>query len=89
MALIGLWHGITINFLIWGLWHGLGLFAHNRWSEWVRSRFAEPAKGSPTAKAFSLGGWLVTFLYVTMSWVWFALPTPALAEQVFRKLVGL
>jgi D-alanyl-lipoteichoic acid acyltransferase DltB (MBOAT superfamily) len=89
MALIGLWHGITINFLIWGLWHGLGLFAHNRWSEWVRPRFAEPAKGSLTAQAFSLGGWLITFLYVALSWVWFALPTPALAEQVFRKLVGL
>ena len=42
MALIGLWHGITWNFLIWGLWHGLGLFVHNRWSEWSRRRIRPP-----------------------------------------------
>jgi alginate O-acetyltransferase complex protein AlgI len=89
MALIGLWHGITWNFLIWGLWHGLGLFTHNRWSEWIRPRFADPTDGSFTSKALSLAGWLATFLYVALSWVWFALPTPALAEQVFRKLFGL
>ncbi|HEX7556102.1 MAG TPA: MBOAT family O-acyltransferase, partial [Leptolinea sp.] len=36
MVFIGLWHGITINFLIWGLWHGLGLFIQNRWSNQMR-----------------------------------------------------
>ncbi len=38
MSLIGIWHGITWNFLIWGLWHGFGLFFQNRWSEWSRNR---------------------------------------------------
>ena len=28
MLLIGLWHGISVNFVIWGLWHGVGLFFH-------------------------------------------------------------
>src|SRR5690242_15225101 len=32
MLLIGLWHGITLNFVLWGLWHGFGLFVQNRWS---------------------------------------------------------
>ncbi|MBM3152989.1 MAG: hypothetical protein FJZ96_12450, partial [Chloroflexi bacterium] len=36
MLLIGLWHGISWNFIFWGLWHGLGLFIHNRWSEWTK-----------------------------------------------------
>jgi len=31
MVLIGLWHGVTWNFVAWGVWHGLGLFVHNRW----------------------------------------------------------
>ena len=26
MLLIGLWHGGTWNFIVWGLWHGLGLW---------------------------------------------------------------
>ncbi len=38
MLLIGLWHGVTLNFAIWGAWHGLGLFFHNRWSDALRSR---------------------------------------------------
>ncbi len=37
MVLIGLWHGATPNFVVWGAWHGLGLFIHNRWSELTRS----------------------------------------------------
>jgi alginate O-acetyltransferase complex protein AlgI len=47
MLLIGLWHGITLNFIAWGLWHGIGLFLQNRWSEWVRpltARLAERPK---------------------------------------------
>mgnify|MGYP000223628064 CR=1 FL=1 len=26
MVLIGMWHGITWSFIIWGLWQGVGLF---------------------------------------------------------------
>src|SRR5512141_411437 len=36
MALIGLWHGITLGFVFWGLWHGLGLFIQNRWSDFIK-----------------------------------------------------
>src|SRR5262249_51923122 len=38
MALIGLWHGITLGYLLWGLWHAAGLFIHNRWTALVRGR---------------------------------------------------
>jgi alginate O-acetyltransferase complex protein AlgI len=89
MALIGLWHGITWNFLIWGLWHGLGLFTHNRWSEWSRGRFDPQSERSLTRTALGGGSWLMTFLFVALGWVWFALPDPAAAVMVFRRLFGL
>ncbi len=38
MLLIGLWHGMTLNFVFWGLWHGLGMFVHNRWAEFMKPR---------------------------------------------------
>lgn len=88
MALIGLWHGITWNFLIWGLWHGLGLFVHNRWLEWVRPRLGAWVGGRLISTALSWGSWLATFLFVTLGWVWFALPNPVLALLVFRRLAG-
>lgn len=88
MALIGLWHGITFNFLIWGIWHGIGLFIHNRWLDWRRRYpFLSPRTSIQERIAQSLG-WFITFQYVTLGWVWFALPQPELAKQVLRLLLG-
>ncbi len=40
MLLIGLWHGVSFNFILFGLWHGIGLFIHNRWSDWTKAWFS-------------------------------------------------
>jgi len=86
MLLIGLWHGITWNFAIWGLWHGIGLFAHNRWLSWIRHR-KSPLEETPlVSTGLKIGGWIITFNYVTLGWVWFALPSPELATTVFQQL---
>jgi len=88
MLLIGLWHGITWNFAAWGLWHGLGLFLQNRWSNWVRPHLTT-LEGRPVPKALLTGlGILLTFHYVALGWVWFALPTIHLSLTVFGKLFG-
>ena len=89
MLLIGLWHGVTVNFVLWGLWHGLGLFIHNRWADYTKPR-ANALDGRPRLKraAHWLGVFL-TFHFVALGWVWFVLPTPALALRVFAKLLGL
>ncbi|MEN4042293.1 MAG: MBOAT family O-acyltransferase [Anaerolineaceae bacterium] len=90
MALIGLWHGITTNFLLWGLWHGAGLFAQNRWSAWATPRLAPILKEKPRLRwALTAGGALLTFHYVSLGWVWFAIPDPALAWEALRRMVGL
>jgi alginate O-acetyltransferase complex protein AlgI len=89
MVLIGLWHGFTLNFIVWGGWHGLGLFIHNRWSEWSRPR-SSSLEGRPRARrALALGGWFITFNYVSLGWVWFALPTLSDSMTVFHKLFGV
>lgn len=82
MALIGLWHGVTWSFLIWGLWHGAGLFAH--------SQFAAARKGaSAPARWQHKLSVLGTFIYVALGWVWFVLPQPAQALHVLRVLFGM
>ncbi|MBK9924570.1 MAG: MBOAT family protein [Anaerolineales bacterium] len=87
MLLIGLWHGITWNFILWGAWHGLGLFAQNRWSDFAKTRI------NPTdprvQKALQVGGVLLTFHFVALGWVFFALSEPSLSGTVFMKLFGL
>jgi D-alanyl-lipoteichoic acid acyltransferase DltB (MBOAT superfamily) len=91
MVLIGLWHGITWNFVIWGAWHGIGLFVNNRWSEGRKAR--QPEEPTPTqmriAKYISTPlSTLVTFHYVALGWVWFALPSIPLSLNVFARLAG-
>ncbi|UCH59279.1 MAG: MBOAT family protein [Anaerolineales bacterium] len=89
MTLIGLWHGITWNFFIWGLWHALGLFVHNRWTEWRRRRIINIEIHPWKQKYISFFSWLITFHYVTLGWVWFALPGTDISGRVFSTLFGL
>jgi alginate O-acetyltransferase complex protein AlgI len=88
MVLIGLWHGITLNFVLWGCWHGLGLFIHNRWSEWMKP-LAPRLQAKPglqrVLKVFST---VLTFQFVALGWVWFALPTVSDSWRVFLQLFG-
>lgn len=89
MLLIGLWHGINWNFVIWGAWHGLGLFIHNRWTDWLRPRMAERQLSMLMQRLLQAGGWLLTFHYVALGWVWFALPDMHLSWRLFLKLLGI
>ena len=89
MLLIGLWHGITPNFILWGLWHGLGLFVHNRWSDLVRTRYANAGQSARLQPVLQISGILLTFHFVALGWVFFALSRPMLSWMVIGKLFGL
>jgi len=89
MLLIGLWHGITVNFIIWGLWHGLGLFVQNRYSDWAKRTITPRVTSDWGRKALGFGGWFLTFHYVAFGWVWFCLPDVGSALRVFGGLLGL
>lgn len=88
MTLIGLWHGVTWNFALWGAWHGLGLFLHNRWNELLRSHPAPWLENPTTRRMATVAGTLLTFHYVLLGWVWFALPSLGLSARVFSRLFG-
>ncbi len=89
MVLIGLWHGVTWNFVAWGAWHALGLFIHNRWADFMKPRAALFENRPWLKRTAHLTGVLLTFHYVALGWVWFALPSLALAARVFGKLFGM
>jgi alginate O-acetyltransferase complex protein AlgI len=89
MTLIGLWHGITLNFLIWGLWHGLGIFIQNRWSDWTKPVSARIQERPGLNRIVTAVTTLLTFTYVSLGWVWFALPSTTLSWQIFGRLFGM
>jgi len=77
----GLWHGISWNFLIWGVLHGLALgvvFA------WKRIRKLP----SPAWWAKLLGG-LVTFHFVCFTWIFFRATSLENAQAILRSLGAL
>lgn len=88
MAVIGLWHGMTLPFLVWGLWHGLGLTVHKLWSDRTR-RWYRGLKDTPNKQlAWQIAGVLLTFHFVLLGWVWFALPDVQTALDTFVRLLG-
>ena len=62
----GLWHGSTLNFVLWGLWHGLGL------SVYKLLTYGKPAKPMTTHR--KILGVFVTFVFVTIGWIFFNYP---------------
>ena len=89
MMLIGLWHGVTWGFLLWGAWHGIGLFIQNRWSDWMRPRVSTwnvTPRGEVVLKYLGI---FFTFHYVTLGWLFFFLPDPRIAWNVMLKLFGV
>jgi len=88
MVLIGLWHGVTWNFVLWGAWHGLGLFIHNRWSSIFNTRIENWASTSIKKWIVKGSGIVLTFNFVAVGWVFFITTTPLMAWQVLLKLFG-
>jgi len=89
MLVIGLWHGVTLNFAIWGLWHGLGLFGHKLWSDATRKTYRQVMQNPRRVWVWRAVGVLLTFHFVLLGWVWFALGDFETALHVFWRLWGL
>lgn len=89
MLLIGFWHGVTWNFTLWGLWHGLGLFIHNRWNDATKAKAAAWATTPKKLAILNISGILLTFHYVAIGWIFFALSSPVTSWQVILKLLGV
>src|SRR5260221_3316421 len=88
MVAIGLWHGISVNFVIWGIWHGLGLFIHKLWTDRTRVFYQNLNEKPRLRHAANSVSILLTFHFVALGWVWFALPDPAASLSVLRRLFG-
>ncbi len=72
----GLWHGAGWTFVIWGLMHGVGLVIHRLWSK----------TGISLPKIL---GWIITFNFVNVAWVFFRAPTFADASNILKAMFGL
>jgi alginate O-acetyltransferase complex protein AlgI len=79
MALVGLWHGFSWTFLLWGIYHGL-LLAGYYGARALRMPARVPMP--------SWAGRLLTFLLITVGWAFFRAASVPEALTLLSSLVG-
>lgn len=89
MILIGLWHGVSLNFLLWGLWHGVGLFIHKQLADNTRGWFRRVSARVWSDRMMGALSVFVTFHFVALGWVFFALQDTNTSVETLLRLVGL
>jgi alginate O-acetyltransferase complex protein AlgI len=84
MLIGGLWHGAGWPFVIWGGLHGCYLMVNHGWRH-VMERSGSDFSERVLYRFFC---WLVTFIAVVFSWVYFRAPTLEQGNQVVLAMLG-
>jgi alginate O-acetyltransferase complex protein AlgI len=83
MALGGLWHGASWNFMVWGAAHGAMLCVHRLWARTVGRRITVP----PILRPFTISAsTLLTFALVLIAWVPFRAANFSVTWTVLQEL---
>lgn len=85
MALGGLWHGASWNFVVWGVYHGLALIVHRQFVDYKEKM--TQLKGLWESKFWNLFSIFITFQAVCVGWVFFRMENIGQAFLVVRRMV--
>jgi D-alanyl-lipoteichoic acid acyltransferase DltB (MBOAT superfamily) len=75
--LMGLWHGASWNFALWGLWHASFIFAYRLASTYLPER--------PTPLGM-IAGWAITLAVSMLGWIPFRAPTLESTFALFGRV---
>jgi D-alanyl-lipoteichoic acid acyltransferase DltB (MBOAT superfamily) len=87
MALGGLWHGASWNFVIWGIYHGLCLIAHKEFTQ-VKAMLPNFDRFW-NSKLFNLLSIFTTFNAVAVGCVFFGMTNINLAFTMIKRMLLL
>jgi len=76
MIFIGLWHGLTLNFLLWGILQGLGLVFNHFLEDFNIFNFKK-------WKNFST---ILTFIFISLTWIFFGTKNIENCIGIFKGL---
>ncbi|MCR5673107.1 MAG: hypothetical protein K6F87_05270 [Lachnospiraceae bacterium] len=80
MVLSGLWHGSTVNFLIWGILHGLGQIVYRAFTV---------NKKDTAGKTRRILSVIINFLFVNFLWIPFRAPDLKTTWTIFTRIVTM
>jgi alginate O-acetyltransferase complex protein AlgI len=85
LVVVGLWHEISVRYLLWGVYHGVGLIVWQRFQDLKRYL---PTVTHPLGRRAIDGlSILLTVHFVWFSFVLVSQPTLAMAWQVYRTIL--
>ncbi len=71
----GLWHGSAWTFILWGALHGCAIIIHRVWQQ-------------TGIKLKPFVAWLITFLFVHFSWIFFRAEDMPTAMKMIQSMLG-
>jgi D-alanyl-lipoteichoic acid acyltransferase DltB (MBOAT superfamily) len=86
MLIAGIWHGAGATFIIWGGAHGIGLVINHYWQDFRKSLGHSLKNENFFSKVTAH---IVTFLTVTVLWVFFRAENLDSALSIFQSLLGM
>jgi alginate O-acetyltransferase complex protein AlgI len=91
MALGGLWHGASWNFVVWGVFHGLALIVHREFVAWYKSVDAlkNLLENKVVAFFWRIFSLLLTFHAVCIGWVFFRITDIGMAWTMVRRMITM
>ena len=87
MAIGGLWHGASWNFVVWGIFHGLALIVHREFGFFKEKvAWLKKAIDSPLGNLASI---FITFHAVCIGWVFFRVQDIGQAFFIVKRMLLL
>lgn len=80
MITIGIWHELSIRYVLWGLYHSIGIIIFEKWSALVKDKLPE---SKLFQRAYALFGIVVTIIFVVSSF-----PVTTLAVKLINMLIS-
>ncbi|MFC2071737.1 MBOAT family O-acyltransferase [Chloroflexota bacterium] len=86
MAIAGFWHGAGWTFIVWGALHGLYLAINHSWRRLKRKMGWDLKSSTAWRTVISI---LVTFIALTVAWVFFRADTLSTATVILKGMIGM
>jgi alginate O-acetyltransferase complex protein AlgI len=77
-AIMGLWHGANWTFVFWGLYHASLVLMH---------RLISPLSKNLPLWLNDFGGWIVSLLFIMLSWIPFRAADMNVVSKMFAKII--
>jgi alginate O-acetyltransferase complex protein AlgI len=83
---MGLWHHMTVNWVLWGMWHATGVILYSKWNRFKQKR-KKLKKLLPGKAGFSLGV-ILTVIYSSLGFSFIMMDTSLKALRLLWAIVA-